>query len=104
MKIDLTDGCIFGIDENSYSFRGCPTCDYGSEYITELIFDVELYKDNKEKKVIVTSNQMYEYNEKMNVGNTIMLMAEIIENKVSFDKFLNKLKTWFGEDCEIKIK
>lgn len=32
----LVDGGIVNIDYDKEAFKGCPTCDYGSSYITDL--------------------------------------------------------------------
>ena len=104
MKIDLTDGYIFGIDEDSDSSMGCPTCDYGSEYIKKLTFYISLSKDNSNRDVIVESKQMYEFNEKMNVANTIEILCDIMEEPISYDDFVDSCNTWFGKDCEVRIR
>ncbi len=55
MLIKMVDGGLVNYVDDYYSYRGCPTCDYGSEYITEI--DITLTKH----KVHVQTNQMYEY-------------------------------------------
>ena len=34
--LKLADGAITNITDDSWKSDGCPTCDYGAEYITEL--------------------------------------------------------------------
>ena len=55
MLIQLVDGGIFDIDTDEYYYGGCPTCDYGSEYINEI--DISMTKSN----LHIVTNQMYEY-------------------------------------------
>jgi hypothetical protein len=53
--IKMIDGGLVDYDDDSYSFGGCPTCDYGSSYITEINMTLTKYK------VHIKTNQMYEY-------------------------------------------
>jgi hypothetical protein len=53
--IQLVDGGITNISTDTYSYSGCETCDWGSQYINE--FEVTL--TTREVKVEV--NQMYSY-------------------------------------------
>lgn len=55
MLIKMLDGGLLNYNDNSYSYGGCPTCDYGSEYITEIYITLTKYK------IYVKTNQMYEY-------------------------------------------
>lgn len=55
MLIKMIDGGLVNYDDDSYSYSGCPTCDYGSEYINEI--DMEL----THFKIHIKINQMYEY-------------------------------------------
>lgn len=55
MLIKMLDGGIKDYTDDSYSHDGCPTCDYGSEYINEV--DIILTK----YKIHFKTNQMYEY-------------------------------------------
>ena len=55
MLIKMLDGGILNyVDDNSY-YEGCPTCDYGSEYITEI--DITLVHHT----IHIKTNQVYEY-------------------------------------------
>lgn len=53
--IKMVDGGLVDYYDDCYSCSGCPTCDYGSEYINEI--DITLTKF----KIHVKTNQMYEY-------------------------------------------
>lgn len=92
INVKLTDGNIVSVDENSYSYRGCPTCDFGSEYIKELTFVVDVDWSENQQIVEITSNQMYDYAEEMNGANIIKLLAEVIENPMNFHEFLRTCK------------
>lgn len=55
MLIKMLDGGIENYSDDSYHYDGCPTCDWGSEYINEI--DITLTKYT----IHVKTNQMYEY-------------------------------------------
>ena len=43
MLLKLKNGGIVNIQSNEYSYRGCPTCDYGSQYINEITITLTKY-------------------------------------------------------------
>ena len=55
MLIKMIDGGLVNYEDDCYSYGGCPTCDYGSQYINEI--DITLTK----YRIRVETNQMYEY-------------------------------------------
>lgn len=55
MLIKMIDGGIVNYTDDCYYSSGCPTCDYGSEYVNEI--DITLTK----YKIHVRTNQMYNY-------------------------------------------
>jgi hypothetical protein len=55
MLIKMVDGGLVNYTDDCHHYDGCPTCDYGSQYINEI--DVTLTK----YKIHVRTNQMYEY-------------------------------------------
>lgn len=55
MLIKMLDGGMVNYSDDCYHYDGCPTCDYGSEYINEV--DITLTKYT----IHVRTNQMYEY-------------------------------------------
>lgn len=55
MLITMLDGGLVNYTDDFHYYEGCPTCDYGSEYITEIDITLTHYTIN------VTTNQMYEY-------------------------------------------
>lgn len=55
MLIKMLDGGIENYSDDSYHYDGCPTCDWGSEYINEI--DITLTKYT----IHIKTNQMYEY-------------------------------------------
>lgn len=55
MLIKMLDGGILNYVDDNYHYDGCPTCNYGSEYITEI--DITLIHHT----IHIKTNQMYEY-------------------------------------------
>lgn len=55
MLIKMLDGGILNYADGNYHYEGCPTCNYGSEYINEI--DITLVHHTIHIKI----NQMYEY-------------------------------------------
>lgn len=92
MLIKMVDGGLVNYTDDCYHYSGCPTCDYGSEYINEIDIELTHYK------IHVKTNQMYEYvlseGQMMRLFlteyNTIQTMTE--------EEFID----WFKEKlCEI---
>lgn len=81
--LKLQDGGIVDIKDDMYHFDGCPTCDYGSEYITELDITFTQYK------LHIEINNMY------NFGVTQGDVMRIILKNV--DKILNMTEFGFCE-------
>lgn len=56
LNIELADGNkIVSYEDDSYHYDGCPTCDFGSEYINE----ITICTTNHTIRIVF--NQMYEY-------------------------------------------
>lgn len=55
MLVKMTDGGIVNYEDSCRYYEGCPTCNYGSEYINEI--DITLVHH----AIHVKTNQMYEY-------------------------------------------
>ena len=55
LMIKMVDGGMVNYKDDSYFYSGCPTCNYGSEYITEIDITLTCYE------IHVKTNQMYEY-------------------------------------------
>jgi len=55
MLIKMVDGGVVSYNDDSTYYKGCPTCNYGSEYINEIWIELTKYK------VYVKTNQMYSY-------------------------------------------
>lgn len=92
INVKLTDGNIVSIEEDSCSYKGCPTCDFGSEYIKELTFAVEVDWSPNKQIVKIKSNTMYEYAEELSTANMIKLLTKVIENPMNFHEFLRTCK------------
>ena len=55
MLIKMIDGGIVNYEDDCYCYDGCPTCNFGSEYINEIDITLTHYT------IHVKTNQMYEY-------------------------------------------
>lgn len=55
MLIKMIDGGLVNYNDNTYFSSGCPTCDYGSEYVNEIDITLTHYS------IHIKTNQMYEY-------------------------------------------
>lgn len=55
IMVEMIDGGMVDYRDNSFFYSGCETCDYGSEYITEINITLTNHK------IAVETNQMYEY-------------------------------------------
>ena len=98
MLIKMIDGGLVNYTDDSYHYDGCPTCDYGSQYINEI--DVTLTK----YKIHVQTNQMYEY--VLNEGQMIRLflseynVIQTMTEKEFIDWFKEKLLEITHDDFE----
>ena len=92
MLIKMVDGGLVNYIDDYYSYGGCPTCDYGSEYITEIDITLTQYK------IHVKTNQMYEY--VISEGQMMTLfLSEYDTIKAMTEK---EFVDWFKEKlCEI---
>lgn len=92
MLINMVDGGIVNYDDNCYSYGGCPTCDYGSEYINEINITLTKYT------IYVKINQMYEY--VLSEGQMMKLfLSEYNTIQTMTEK---EFTNWFKEKlCEI---
>ena len=92
MLIKMVDGGLVNYNDNCYCYPGCPTCNYGSEYINEI--DITLTK----YKIHVKTNQMYEY--VLSEGQIMKLFLSgynAIQAMIE-EEFIN----WFKKElCEI---
>lgn len=87
MLIKMVDGGLVNYMDDCYHYDGCPTCDYGSEYINEI--DVTLTKYN----INVRTNQMYEY--ALSEGQMIRLF--LYEYNAIQQMTENEFVDWFKE-------
>ena len=53
--LELTDGGIVNIETDNDYIEGCPTCDYGSEYINDIVITTTKFK------AMFKISQMYDY-------------------------------------------
>jgi hypothetical protein len=92
MLITMVDGGLVDYDDDSSYCRGCPTCDYGSEYINTIDITLTHYK------IHVETSQMYEY--VLSEGQMIKLFLSECSNiqKMTEKEFVD----WFKiKLCEI---
>lgn len=92
MLIKMIDGGLVNYNDDYYHYSGCPTCDYGSEYITEIDITLTHYK------IHVKTNQMYEY--VLSEGQMMRLFLSEYDTirTMTEEKFVD----WFKEKlCEI---
>lgn len=86
MLIELKDGGIKDISTDTSSYRGCETCDYGSEYVNELT----IYFLNS-KRLEIEAKAMYEFPLSMD-----FLMKLFLNN-------IDHIKTLTEEECGLFI-
>ena len=55
MLIKMVDGGLVNYTDDHESYGGCPTCDYGSQYINDINITLTHHR------IHVRTNQMYEY-------------------------------------------
>ena len=55
LMIKMVDGGMVNYRDDSTYFAGCETCDYGSEYITDIVITLTKYQ------IDIETNRMYEY-------------------------------------------
>ena len=92
MLIKMVDGGLVNYIDDYYSYGGCPTCNYGSEYITEIDITLTQYA------IHVKTNQMYEY--VISEGQMMTLFLSEYETIKTMTE--NEFVDWFKEKlCEI---
>lgn len=92
MLIKMIDGGLVNYMDDCYSYSGCPTCDYGSEYINEIDIILTQYK------IHVKTNQMYEY--VLSEGQMMALFLSEYNTIQTMTEWL--FVEWFkGKLCEI---
>lgn len=87
MLLKMADGGIVYYTDDCESYPGCPTCDYGSEYINEIHIMLTSYK------VHVKVNQMYEY--VLSEGQMMRLFLSEYENIQAMTE--KEFIDWFKE-------
>lgn len=87
MLIKMIDGGMVNYTDDHESYSGCPTCDYGSQYINEIDITLTRYK------IYVKTNQMYEY--VLSEGQMMRLLLSNIDTirKMTEKEFVD----WFKQ-------
>lgn len=99
MLIKMIDGGIVNYEDDCYKYDGCPTCDYGSEYINEINITLTRHK------IHVETNQMYSY--VLSEGQMIKLFLteyntiQTMREKEFIDWFKEKLCE-ITDECNIQ--
>lgn len=87
MLIKMVDGGLVNYDDDSYHYDGCPTCDYGSEYINEINITLTHYK------VYVKTNKMYSHA----ISEGWMIKLFLSENNTIQAMTEGEFADWFRE-------
>lgn len=97
MLIKLVDGGIENIYTDEECSGGCPTCDYGSEYISKM--EIVLTKF----KVSAVMNQMYDY--AISTQDTLELFLPNIDqiSRMTEEEFISWFKKWWYDKCGVQI-
>lgn len=89
LDIKFADGnTLIDLDEGSYSYGGCPTCDYGSEYINEITLYTTHYI------IEAVFNQMYRY--AFSIADAIKILAVDL-GSMTETEFVQHIDTKFHE-------
>ena len=95
--IKLKDGGLVNYEDGSTYFAGCPTCDYGSEYINDITLTFSKIR------VLYSVSRMYSY-----AVSTGYIMKILLNNMNSFSNMAEEdFKEWFYkklEECDTMPK
>lgn len=95
--IKLKDGGLINYEDDSTYFAGCPTCDYGSEYINDITLTFSKIR------VLYSVSRMYSY-----AVSTGYIMKILLNNMNSFSNMTEEdFKEWFYkklEECDTRAK
>ncbi len=97
--LQLKDGYLLNIESDEESYGGCPTCDYGSEYINTITLICSKYTHT------ISISQMYDFALPSGVVMKVFLRnSETL--KASTEKNLGKLvkKLLEQETCETNFE
>jgi hypothetical protein len=97
--LQLKDGYLLNIESDEESYGGCPTCDYGSEYINTITLICSKYTHT------ISISQMYDFALSSGVVMKVFLRnSETL--KASTEKDLGKLvkKLLEQETCETNFE
>ena len=95
--IKLKDGGLVNYEDGSTYLAGCPTCDYGSEYINDITLTFSKIR------VLYSVSRMYSY-----AVSTGYIMKILLNNMDSFANMTEEdFKEWFYkklEECDTMPK
>ncbi len=89
MLIEMLDGGIVNYEDDCYCYEGCPTCNYGSQYINEIYITLVHHT------IHIKTNQMYEY--VLSEGQMVRLFL------TEYDTIRNMTETNFVDWIKEKI-
>ena len=98
--IKLADDVVTAIDTDHSYISGCPTCDYGSDYCTQIEIEFNIHKGIRFER-----HQMYNYDEDFSIGYFIKLFCGNYEKFVTMtaDEFVEFITTEIKKDFEVDI-
>lgn len=90
LNIKFTDGNeLISYDDDSYHYDGCPTCNYGSEYINEITIKTTNYT------IDIKLNQMYDY--AFSQADAIKIFAGADLRQMNESEFIDYIEKTFKE-------
>lgn len=98
MILELQNGGIVNITDDTTCHKGCDTCDYGSEYINEM--NIELTKH----EIHVEVKDMYNY--LLSIGDVIKILANVDKTMTEeqFHEWLKEKLMELAKDSCYKIE
>lgn len=103
INVQLLDGAITEVIEDSFETEGCPTCDFGKAYVSEIKFKIEVNYMDCPLEVTLLGRGEKGYSKSLSLANIITLMSYIIENEVSYEGFLYLCRTKLNKDGDVSI-
>lgn len=84
----LKDSAILNVNYDTEYYAGCPTCDYGSSYITNIV--IELVNRN----IKINSEQMYNYGITEGMLMKLLLQNATRIHNMTEEEFCNYVIDW----------
>lgn len=97
MLIKMTNGGLVNYTDDYHYTSGCPTCDYGSEYITEIYITLTKYA------ISIGVNKMYQYALTEGAMMVLLLQNYNYIQTLSEEEFIEWLKKEIEDIGHIKF-